>query len=434
MIGSLAREIVHMIFAYLSPQHVTEARLAHRIFAEIGLHYLLNTFYLVFTKQSFQNLLEISQHPIVSQYVKAICYEADNLQQHTSFKKWEKHIYKPYAAEPSLPLTRAKKRSAYKAYQEILAEQKEMQTQDYGRRTVQTAMSRLPNLKNLWISINRSVNNRTSTHLRRAYSRTLQLPLGDPHRAASQLDSLLLGSLAHKLEIEELICGYIHWAFLRQPYEIHAKYKQVMQHIKTLELHISADSPRYYPRGAFGSYTADIDRCRQYIKEGRLCELTAAAPNLNKLAVRFGSPKPHTGACLEDITGDFTWPSLRCVEFSCIEMTEDTATTLFERHSRTLKEVSLASVTLSAGSWVKLWRKMAQTLLSDQVTISGDLWDSEGPYYDFGTPRDGLSSDMRRAWVEFSLLTGRFGRSHFTLPDDLENLNTSSEPPFSWSL
>ena len=62
---SLPQEIIHMFFSHLEPQDLTNARLVCRRFAQIGLHHLRSTYYLMFHKASFERLLEISRHPVV---------------------------------------------------------------------------------------------------------------------------------------------------------------------------------------------------------------------------------------------------------------------------------------------------------------------------------------------------------------------------------
>ena len=60
-----------MVFARL--------RLACKAFAAIGTQYLLHQVHLIFKSSSFDRLREISEHPIISQHVDYLYYEADTV-------------------------------------------------------------------------------------------------------------------------------------------------------------------------------------------------------------------------------------------------------------------------------------------------------------------------------------------------------------------
>ena len=71
-------EILHVILGSLEP-HVHRARLVSKVFAEIGIQHLVFVVHLVSKSSSFEQMLEISRHPIISQTVQFTFYEADML-------------------------------------------------------------------------------------------------------------------------------------------------------------------------------------------------------------------------------------------------------------------------------------------------------------------------------------------------------------------
>ena len=96
---SLPPEIIHIIFSHLRPEYVTKVRLVCQRFAHIGLSHLRRSYNLRFHPRSFKRLLEISQHPIVSQHVESLHYEANHIVTSISREGWEEHIT---AADSSL--------------------------------------------------------------------------------------------------------------------------------------------------------------------------------------------------------------------------------------------------------------------------------------------------------------------------------------------
>ena len=80
-----------MIFGYLTPTEIASMRLISSNIAAIGLSYIAVTVTLTLQEDSFNRLLDIAHHPVVSKSVRNLCYE------HGSFAnlprtKWEKSI------------------------------------------------------------------------------------------------------------------------------------------------------------------------------------------------------------------------------------------------------------------------------------------------------------------------------------------------------
>ena len=75
----LPAELIHMIFPYLEPTEAAAFRWAGRVVAEIGLQYLAPTVYLKLNEESYNRVLAISEHPVVSKYVINLDYETRGL-------------------------------------------------------------------------------------------------------------------------------------------------------------------------------------------------------------------------------------------------------------------------------------------------------------------------------------------------------------------
>ena len=87
-------ELVRMICSYLTPTQVASIRSVSRTIAAIGLEYIATTVTLTLKEESFDRLLDIAHHPVVSKYVQSLRYEHDFLTD-LSRTQWEDNIRTP---------------------------------------------------------------------------------------------------------------------------------------------------------------------------------------------------------------------------------------------------------------------------------------------------------------------------------------------------
>ena len=416
-IKQLPPEVLHMIFTYL-PRHIPELRLLCKSFADIGLHYLLSSYHLIFKKSSFERLLEISQHPVLSKCIKSIFYEADTLSEYDTRKEWEEHISDYYCPDfnelstigdrntgtaraqrasrrayvkcmqgPRSSCSARQFREAYSCYRQCISDQREMIALDYNAESINDAIKRLPNLVSLEMSMHYCLGSRTKC-VESAFSPTLYRPCGDHHQpdheGVAQLRSLLFGALESSRRIEELHCGYVDWKFFDAEADTFARLKMAVQNLKVLELYISTNSSRD-DHNDDSNYHQAIIECASYLKGGRLRDFLSAAPNLTQLFVEFDSDVPQSPARLIDVVGTTTWPSLRLVYFSLLSFTSNDLIQFYRRHSTTLQDIGFDDIQLLQGTWQDLFPKIKDTLELQHVKISGDLCDSTAEYY-FGMP------------------------------------------------
>ena len=90
-LSRLPVELLHVICSYLTPTQVASIRTVSSLIAAIGLEYIATTVILTLKEDSFDRLLEIAHHPVISKYVHSLHYEHDFL---TKFDRagWERQI------------------------------------------------------------------------------------------------------------------------------------------------------------------------------------------------------------------------------------------------------------------------------------------------------------------------------------------------------
>ena len=98
----LPAEIVHMIFGYLTPTEIASMRSMSSNIAAIGLKHIARTVTVTLQEDSFDRLLDIAHHPVVSKSVRNLCYEYGSFSS-LPRTKWEESIITPKAREAQSP-------------------------------------------------------------------------------------------------------------------------------------------------------------------------------------------------------------------------------------------------------------------------------------------------------------------------------------------
>lgn len=433
-------------------------RLACRSFAVIGLHYLLRSYHLIFKQSSFQRLLEISRHPVVSQRVESIFYETDMLHAYDNIKDWTNNIndcnplidmerlgmpgsseqgqrlwhrrFTKIRQSPRWTYSKKQLHNAYDIYKSYMEDQTVMRQSGYNAHLLSEAMRRLPNLVSLRMSMGFGLAIR-SDYMQRAFSHALQKPYRDEEQldcqGIVQLQSLLLGAEENTLMIQQLHCGYVDWRLFKAEEETFVKLQKAVHNLKDLKLCISTSSSSDDPDDDM-MYHSSILECAPFFRKGRLREFVFAAPGLTSLYIEFDTNDPQSPARLVDIVGSLVWPALRRVYFGSISFNSDELISFYSRHSTTLEDIGFDDITLLQGTWQALFPRIKNTLkqLKD-VTVAGQLWESDHERYYFGLPPtcacEGDRDPLIRRLVERYLLSPR---EDLVLPD-LEGIPTDGQ-------
>jgi len=91
----LPHELARYTFAKLERVDLKNIRLTCKTFGDIGAETLLPVIHVVFTKQSFERLRDVSLHRIFSLHVNEIVYEADRLDHYDDQEDWECDVFDP---------------------------------------------------------------------------------------------------------------------------------------------------------------------------------------------------------------------------------------------------------------------------------------------------------------------------------------------------
>lgn len=406
-IDKLPPELVHMICAYLKPTELANLRLVSRLAAPIALEYIVPEAHLILAKDSFEQLKALAKHPIASNYVTSLFFEADKLGV-LPRKHWEQIVAGPqYVAEieglrmRGRPCHHASERSlrtykrelsklsatprhhyteeqmdhAFGKYCDFIHFQQDSQEVVAQEKEVAEAMKHFPHLKEIIMatqSCARSWTPRLSKTFESAFCNyydddqreTNSEPLG-----LQPMRSLLLGAHHAGLKVEDLQCGAVSWRILEQDAETFTRMIDSLSKLKYLRLEFATGDAEFDGRWT----ELEIELCSTYLEGGRLRDFVTAAPDLQYLQIGFQCNEPTWPTYLKHAVGEHHWPSLTTVKLKMIGTSEDELVSFCTRHAGTLKSLHLTSVGLVDGEWFSAFHRMRKVLTLDTMEVAGRL-------------------------------------------------------------
>ena len=347
----LPSELIHMVFTYLEPTEAAAFRLVGRVVAEIGLQYLVPTAYLALNEESYDRLLAIAEHPVVSKYVVRLEYESEGLtlvDRDQWCNMWRNFDRKSVRQIPLLNTRQTSKAfdRAWLMYEKYHASQERGQQAQCFPQKIAEAMKQLPNLRTIFASAHRAYW-RYSAEIRGllpTYHLLRYHPLGRSS-IADTTSSILSAAESVDLRCQHFLSQSINLQIFGQINNNLAFLKKSMLHLKTMNLNFMLLQR--------GREEADI------LVKGCMLDFVTSAPNLQHLSLDFTMMNySHADIPFDQIIGGFYWPSLKAVSLVSLCLHEYELWHFFGRHARTLKHVSLEDMRLSEGSWPRTFQEM----------------------------------------------------------------------------
>lgn len=455
-IDELPPELVHMICMYLKPKEIANLRLVSRLAGPIGLHHMVPEVHLILTRDSFEQLKALAEHPIASKYVTSFFFEADKFGI-LPRRRWEQLVAGPqyvaqiqemhrrghpchHATERSIrtfnrevsKLSAAPRHSytdkemdhAFEKYSDFVHFQQDSQEAAVQEKEVAEAMKNFPSLKELTMA-SEVFTSRSSKTFEPAFCTYYESDNPRDPLGVQQMRSLLLGAYHAELKIEVLRCGLVCWRIFQQDTEKFARMRDSVSNVKELILHFA---PGYTERDE--PWEADLENaaCSSYLEEaGRLKDFVTAAPKLEHLQINFEFDcTPIWPAYLKDAVGEHHWPALKTLKLRMLGTTEDDLVSFCSRHSGTLKSLHLGSMGMVEGDWFSAFNRMRKVLTLDTMVVSGRL-EGLGEELDFELDsedycpelKEGIEAYFRGPYSKEDLSLDEFLDSYLPNTDDL---------------
>ena len=413
-ITQLANEVLHMIYAYLTPGEAANLRLMSKGLAVVGLRYLAPTVHLDLEEASFKKLRDIADHPIASKHVYELVYEIDRLEP-LSREDWSRRIMGPEyivsrdRGEPedpgedadlstrraylrelktylSMPLHRFTQGQIYEEwnhFRDAYSKQSHICHSSSLSGKLKDTLIKLPNLRSV-----RTSSKNTMTRWMEDFKQRLgalwdqnALELDVPGSAwrvgLCSTQNVLRALGRNKLPITTLRLDGLNWQFLAQYKKDFMLTKECFRHLKNLSIRFTG-RVTIDDEGMSRVDRYDSAAFRRVKQRGRLVELLSAAPDLEALTIGFGECDFTMSTSLEDTFGMFHWHSLKAIELIAFETTETELLDFFTRHANSLRSVTLGGMGLLSGNWITILHRMRQTLKLEHFHMPMELTEPNG--------------------------------------------------------
>lgn len=439
MMDRLSVELIRIICSFLIPSDVGRLRRASRFYANVGRPFMFQQLHLVFTPDSFERLRAISSDPTLAPHITSLFYEADTLPVCEEMEHWQsflgdsagllglEFIYPPSPDNSSERARRAYRREVdqlenlkstrYQKFLKYLDQQDAMRKDSYHAGKIADAMFHLPNLEAIILSFEYWAGG-ASKAARNPYSDSLVVPYGHNSRTeprgVPQMLSLLQGSADTQIKLKTLCGGVIDWKFFKQSDEVFKDLQKAVRNVRELELEFSTspgiEEAEDLIRNSDGDeLESEILECAGYLKNGRLKELLAAAPNLKRLDLRFDSTIPSwIQGCPVDlryVLGKHKWGCLADVTLSFLGSRAEDLVDFCETHAFTLQRLVMHRISLVEGSWSSTFQQMRLLLHLKQVRVRG-LFEAFDECWNFAKMGSSVETELGRVVQEYLLEGG----------------------------
>ncbi|TEY74833.1 hypothetical protein BOTCAL_0069g00300 [Botryotinia calthae] len=314
-------EMIHAICKHLLYKDIINFRLVSNICAAAGMDRLVEEIYVIFTRESFEKLLNISKHPGMSKRVAAIHY--DPLRMKAVSQDHYKHLLKDEELQPrSESLTDMVR--GFEARNKICEEQDLIMKSEFSSFILSQVLPNLSSLKEFTMARYKS---KQSNHLRLDIKPTPTFCNSMGHDARYHKEaSIFLAAAANagtKLEYLYLEIFNMDMLFNAHvgkngilPYKPDARY---LRHLHLREMRTP---------------TSNANRGFK--------QLLQATSNLKYLLIsRQWNGTQSTRLDWDEIIVGLTMPHLKSVDFSCLGGSKSSLTEFLQRHARTLRTLKL---------------------------------------------------------------------------------------------
>ncbi|MCJ1430674.1 hypothetical protein MMC27_000024 [Xylographa pallens] len=414
-------ELVRHIFDYLPVQDLKSLRLTCTKLACIGLEFLsLSEVHLIYTRDSFTRLRQISLHPFFSRLVKSVYYEGDRLCYLRSWDAWRSYIThvedtliasKPkdsvnhgsqsknvfeWRADRKVSYTDQQLKDGWKIYQACYSEQKCIEDSQLDVRELACAIPRFPRLQKIRLSIDHKISG-PSDYLKQSFAKTLIIPkeqfaiFRNEHPGVRQYISLMMGVIysdematqqsdssttdlraasritERSANLRVLHLDAISWHILEATNPFVCSLYRAIYTLRDLKIVVKLEPETPY---------TEAEKCRSILEKGILYGLLTSATDLESLHIGFNTLySDQQPAGLANIIGRHRWGFLREVTLVQIQTTEDELISFLKRHKTTLKVILIKNMRLQEKvSWTRVLRKIRRMARWDSALVCGKLY------------------------------------------------------------
>ncbi|KAL8870816.1 MAG: hypothetical protein Q9174_003225 [Haloplaca sp. 1 TL-2023] len=386
---SLPLELVKGICESLDTADVQNMRLASKFFNYLASPYLLDKVQLFSYPKSFQRLLDISHHPVLSRSVTTLCYEPGQLQYRLDETEWKRDMlysqrFKEQREQTKLQGSNESNEEYWTAhriseeidrryvkYQQMHQEQQNFMTSHHGKSELEEAFSSFPNLRKFYFKLGDHSDLVTDYPEEFVYDVGGTGALDTEHcliATAPQIRAVYASASLHNVRFRSFICHGFSWQLFHSPKEDLGKLAAVISEAEHFSL--IPDAP--FVKGSSETFWRQHSAA---FEDGRVRDLITSTDCIQTLELNFPLfDSDDVLVELKHVVGDFTWTRLRHAWLGCMKTSEEDLIAFIERHAATLRSLDLDTIRLTSGTWRSILpRVRALTSPSCRVRLRGLL-------------------------------------------------------------
>ncbi|KAL7276576.1 hypothetical protein RUND412_000418 [Rhizina undulata] len=415
----LSNEILQEIVSYLFASDINSIRLVNRRFSATANIFKFRALHVRISRKGLDNLLNISRQPELAQCVREITYPLGRLSpaRGPTFDDEADEFESPMTASPKSAQERLKE-EFIKWHMERYCTQIELEESGECVRTIETALSRMSNIRDITSGYNNSsmrteleIWQETFPNMDSAINSDFWLePIeeGEEQALKTTLDLIITSHrLGIKLDSFDFIiaAGWLRLGIFYNNSELWgcASLFKNLTCLSVFIMTMELDS------------SIDLEGMENMFKKGHLHKFLALAPNLRKLALviegfhpeeLFFSPstgfKKPVFSLLDVLGRSHVWNRLHSFHLQFTSMILEELVKFLGRHAETLRCLSLQSPVLLVGTWRELL-----DFLKERLHITD--FEIESPCEDLGDEMDHsrvYNADAQRRMENYVLRGG----------------------------
>lgn len=384
---TLPPEVLRMVCAYLSYEDAAALRFLNRDLALVAAEVLVARVRFHTSQKSLHRLRKLSEHPILSQSIKVLVYEAALLADVGCHHDYARHFELDHHGieqpkEPAKTCSDRERRlydrnktkwdrniySKYRTYRSLFDSQRQLLVDDKLGKTLSECVPRFTKLTTIEIDPVRRCRHMTSERFIEEFGSDCASPLsGNFSRISEQFKNILLPkdmvlTSLRKIEVNSLSPSFFQTS---RAHLLQNAFKRLTEIDISLKL---ADGDTLVSELA-------KDCFRRHLSNGVFRDAVSCARNLEFLSIGIESPVP----CFVDTSLLFsptTWPRLKSIYLNTVASTQIDLMAILKRQPR-LTSLNLALVNLTEGNWPTVLTQMRQELSLVSFMPVGFLEDAD---------------------------------------------------------
>lgn len=392
-------EVLHLICRLLIPKDIKEARLVCKMLAVIAGQYLVPVVTFNSSAVSLDRLKMISQHPLFSQHVNKLIYEANILPPVHNIRCYEKILIskRMHTIDHPDPPPRNSSRRAYRVFMRAMTKftndcgltKKQLETQfnkyktmreaqqlllesKYDKNVLINALPRFPRLKSIkFDNLGRCKHVLSERHCEQFQEIDGFPTPGDPTniRVVPQVAHLLKAMCKTKAAIENFDLAAVNPnVFKNLTSASRELVNRNLNKLKTIKLAFKVD-------GDTDDMLDELepDDSFEVFEDDSLKTFLASNQELEDLQVSFLDCPMHVAVKIENLLGDHHWINLRSICLMSIKTSSDDLLACLRRHSSSLIDMRLGYVVLTEGEWDDTIDGI-QLIFCDEPLMAAKFW------------------------------------------------------------